>query len=353
MRIDGQNSNPSLYRASASPLAPTVAKQAGNLTTIAPFTSISRPQAPATGFSQKLGTFLTQLQTITSNFKTASAATQQRVAADKANGVGVLQGARAYSSEVLGGLQALGAGKSVGALGGSASGALGAASGWAGTVGAVGNLVSLFSAGDNVKPGQAALSGAVNGAYIGTQILPGWGTAIGAVVGGIAGFASSYFGSGKSKDQKARDQVREGLLQAGVIDAKYSLTLANGEKFDIGKDGGAKLKNTDGTERRMYEVDMTNPLTAQAIGFANPLAQLVSGGDKKLATAFAGYFANAAISNASSPEDVRQNMLAIFSKFKASPEQTLGALQQLGNAGKITAKEYAAYANGMSTMMRG
>lgn len=38
---------------------------------------------------------------------------------------------------------------------------------------------------------QSALSGAVAGATVGTAVMPGWGTAIGAVVGGVAG----YFGS--------------------------------------------------------------------------------------------------------------------------------------------------------------
>jgi hypothetical protein len=359
MRIDGQTNAPSLFQGSSSTKASSFTKATANFNTLAPFSATApapgkspAPQTPGSGFIQNVSSLITQLQSVATNFQTASASTQQRVALDKGNGRGVLENARAYTSEVVGGLQALGAAKSAGGfLGGGASGALGAASGWTGTINAVGNLVSLFSAGDNVKPGSAALSGAVNGAYIGTQILPGWGTAIGAVVGGIAGFASSYFGSGKSEDQKARDQVRAGLQQAGVIDEKYNLTLANGEKFDIGKDGGAKLQNVDGTERRMYEVDMGNPLMGQAIGFANPLAQLVSGGDKKLASSFAGYFANAAISNAKTPEDVRQNMLTIFSKFNASPEQTMAALQQLGSAGKITGEEFAAFANGMRTMM--
>jgi len=297
-------------------------------------------QPGSNGFGSKLAALVEQFRNLGTSFQTASAATQQRVTADKANGVGVLEGAKAYSAEILGGLKAAGIGGSGGA------GALGAAGAWSGTIGAVGNLVGIFSAGDNIKPKDAAIGGAVNGAYIGTQILPGWGTAIGAVVGGIAGFASSYFGSGKSKDQKARDQVRGALQQAGVIDEKYCLTLANGSKFDIGKDGGAKLTNMDGSERRMYEVDLNNPLSAQAVGLANPLAHLVSGGDKKLATAFTGYFTNAAMSNAASPDDVRQNMLAIFSKFNIGPEQVMGALQQLGSAGKITTEEYGAFARG-------
>lgn len=39
--------------------------------------------------------------------------------------------------------------------------------------------------------GQSALGGAMAGAAVGTQVKPGWGTAIGAVVGGVAGYLSN------------------------------------------------------------------------------------------------------------------------------------------------------------------
>lgn len=39
--------------------------------------------------------------------------------------------------------------------------------------------------------GKAFVSGAASGASVGTSILPGWGTAVGAVIGGILGMASS------------------------------------------------------------------------------------------------------------------------------------------------------------------
>lgn len=36
-----------------------------------------------------------------------------------------------------------------------------------------------------------AMSGAASGAMMGSQIMPGWGTAIGAVAGGLIGWASA------------------------------------------------------------------------------------------------------------------------------------------------------------------
>lgn len=50
----------------------------------------------------------------------------------------------------------------------------------------------------------AALSGAASGAAAGTAILPGWGTAIGAVVGGIGGLLS---GSGTADAQSAQNKA--------------------------------------------------------------------------------------------------------------------------------------------------
>lgn len=51
-------------------------------------------------------------------------------------------------------------------------------------IGAIGGMSQGSQAG-------GALSGAAGGASIGTSIYPGWGTAVGAVVGGAAGYLSS------------------------------------------------------------------------------------------------------------------------------------------------------------------
>jgi len=51
--------------------------------------------------------------------------------------------------------------------------------------------------------GSAALSGAASGAATGTAIMPGWGTAIGAVVGGVGGYLSA---SGTADAQSAQNK---------------------------------------------------------------------------------------------------------------------------------------------------
>ncbi len=201
-------------------------------------------------------------------------------------------------------------------------------------------------------PAMGAMRGATAGAYIGS-IIPGVGTLIGGAIGGVAGAISGLFHSGKHKNQIQRDQVREFLRNAQIIDSDNSLQLANGERFDIGKDGGARYLGLDGVERRPYVTDPSNPLTAEAIGLVNPLAIILTGGDPGLSSAFAGYFSNAIVSNAQDLEGVRQNALAIFSKFQVTPEQLIAGLENLTASGKIPPEDFAAYANGVRTLLEG
>lgn len=64
--------------------------------------------------------------------------------------------------------------------------------------------------------GTGALKGAAGGAATGTAILPGWGTAIGAGVGGLLG----YFGGDDGEDQKKQlDQYRLQILGRGIPQA--------------------------------------------------------------------------------------------------------------------------------------
>lgn len=88
--------------------------------------------------------------------------------------------------------------------------------------------------------------GAATGAGIGTAILPGIGTAIGAAVGALAGYAGSKFGSSKNKAQTMRDAIRSGLKDNKILDDQYMGTLADGSKYDFGKDGSTlKWKEID------------------------------------------------------------------------------------------------------------
>ncbi|MCB0340182.1 MAG: hypothetical protein KDD53_11290, partial [Bdellovibrionales bacterium] len=172
-------------------------------------------------------------------------------------------------------------------------------------------------------PAGGAVNGATVGAQIGSMINPGIGTVIGGAIGGVVGGILGMFKKGKHKDQVARDQVRSALQQSGILDKDWTLGLADGSRYNIGLDGGHRYKNLDGTERRAYEIDSSNPLAGQVIGWANPLIEVVTGGDEKLRSDFVGYITNAALSNAADLEQAKQNMLSIYSQFGIAPEQIM------------------------------
>jgi hypothetical protein len=121
------------------------------------------------------------------------------------------------------------------------------------------------------------------------------------------------FTSGKGKDQQYRDYFRDvgadpklGSFLQKNEKGSHELTLADGSKFDIGKDGGAKLKNygtnIDGkTERQYSDVDWSNPQANEIVAIANPLSVLIfrSSEGKRMV----GHLSNAISSN--NPTDLK------------------------------------------------
>src|ERR1043166_5100527 len=83
---------------------------------------------------------------------------------------------------------------------GSASGAIGNAAGYAAIPLSLYNEVKSWESGNT---GADALGGAGTGAAIGTMVLPGIGTALGALLGGAAGALSSVFGNGRVDPENA------------------------------------------------------------------------------------------------------------------------------------------------------
>lgn len=182
---------------------------------------------------------------------------------------------------------------------------------------------------------------------------------LGVSTGGLSELARPFLGNiggGKGKDQTGRDQIRGNLQSGGLLDDNYNITLADGSKFNIGQDGGAKLTNTDGSTRPVYNTDPGNPLATNAIAWANPLAEMLTGGDPKKRSDFAGYFANAALSNAKNENDVKANIQAFYQNSGLTKEGAQAQLQSLLSAGKIdqqTSDVYQASINQMNLPSEG
>lgn len=136
--------------------------------------------------------------------------------------------------------------------------------------------------------------------------------------------------SGKDKDQQMRDMIRKDFRNSDFTDKNHALTLADGSKFDIGKDGGSKA----------YNVDFEREGAGEAVGLVNPLAKLMTRGNKKLQNDFAGYFANAAMSSG----DKKANARALYEKAGFDQRKAYDELNQLG----LEEEELRAYHNAIN-----
>lgn len=196
-------------------------------------------------------------------------------------------------------------------------------------------------------------TGAGAGAAIGNTVAGPPGAAIGATIGAITGAITGMIGAshtGKDKDQLRRDAVRDILQDSKMIDDNYNLTLADGTKFDIGKDGHAK--NFDGSGYA-YQVARENPFSVQAVAWADALTYTLFGRERKLATDFTGYFANAAMSNAKDIETVRANMLSLIEQAGLTRQQMEEALKKYLEHGDISKEEFDAMVNSIGTLFDG
>lgn len=194
-------------------------------------------------------------------------------------------------------------------------------------------------------PAAGASSGLALGASIGTLIAPGVGTALGAGIGTVIGGLIGCITSGKHRDQKARDSVREELVRLGVLDSNYTIPLADGSLFDLGKDGGARAELGG---RRPFEVDFSNPLAQYAVGWMSPIIALLSPSNRKIKDDFTGYFANAALQNAKDLQDVRNNINSFLPRFGLTNESLKNGIQYLAQSHLVDADTAHAWISGIA-----
>lgn len=204
-----------------------------------------------------------------------------------------------------------------------------------------------------------ATAGAGAGAITGAIMGASYGGPIGAAIGAVVGIAASYITAGKHEDQKKRDAVRAAMVEQGMITPDFQLQLADlntdgqPEYFNIGLDGGAREGYDFSGGRRPHEINTEHAYSVQATGWANPLAVVLANGDAKLTSNFAGYFANASMSNTDDIEGVRANMLQIMKDLKMTKGAAEASLGKLLNEGKIDKPHYDAYMASLNVMFSG
>lgn len=162
------------------------------------------------------------------------------------------------------------------------------------------------------------------------------------------------FGSAKHQDQIMRDRIRTHLEKLGMattIDGSHHVKLADGSFYNIGLDGSTTIPNLAEGQRRPYNTDPTNPLVPQVVGWLNPLAVVLTGGEQKTMNDLSGYLVNAVLSNVETLEGAKQNIMAVLETSGLSPREMTGLLADLLSKQKITEAEYDAYLNGYASLL--
>lgn len=114
--------------------------------------------------------------------------------------------------------------------------------------------------------------------------------------------------TGKSDEQQTRDDFRSAAKNLGIVGDDYNLKFSDGSAFDIGKDGGARLKNTAGKERNYFDVDWDNPLAASNVGRVQDLLNKKFGEAKNLGEQRTGTFVNAVTNEAKDQATVEKRI---------------------------------------------
>lgn len=187
--------------------------------------------------------------------------------------------------------------------------------------------------------------GAAAGASIGALGGP-IGMAIGAGVGALAGYAGSKFGSSKKKPQVMRDAIRGTLQKGGILDENYQGTLADGSKYDFGKDGSTlKWSNIDKIAK-----DQPTAWNA-AVPAADALAASYGFVGQK-ASDLAAWYAKGAVSNAGNDGNVAlQNMQHFAKQQGITLDGVRGKLDEALKDQRITQDKYNYYLNGAQQLL--
>lgn len=222
--------------------------------------------------------------------------------------------------------------------------------------GAIGGAAS----GAAIGGGAAVLGAMASGAAVGSYV-PVVGTIVGAAVGALVGVAIGNTGTGKNTGQIMRDSWRGGMEESGLaekINGSHHVTLADGSKYDIGRDGGTTLQNVgeniDGRDvRHTYDVDWSNQVAVDSIPDAHLFALATGldptgGAGHDLFNRATAQALNAATSNASSKEEAAANIKAMMRDI--DPRHLAMRVETLKAQELLTDQEASVYLNRINKM---
>lgn len=154
-----------------------------------------------------------------------------------------------------------------------------------------------------------ALAGGAIGAGLGSLMALGaFAGPMGMLVGAAAGLIMAKTASGKGKAQVMRDGIRKVMKEQGIVDENYMGTLADGTKYDFGKDGSTlKWKN-------VMKVAEENPDAWKGVGGLTDALATAYGFVGQKASDIAVWYAKAAVSNANNDPEIAKANARYFAK---------------------------------------
>lgn len=148
-----------------------------------------------------------------------------------------------------------------------------------------------------------ALAGGAIGLGVGSLMAAGMALGpMGMLIGAGVGLIMAKTASGKGKAQVTRDAIRATMKEQGILDDSYQGTLADGTKYDFGKDGSTlKWKN-------VMKVSEQNPEAWKGVTPLTDALGVAYGFVGQKASDIGVWYAKAAVSNANNdPEVAKRN----------------------------------------------
>lgn len=181
--------------------------------------------------------------------------------------------------------------------------------------------------------GGLALAGLTGGLSIPLSLLTGG--ALGGILGGV-------IGGGPNPRQIQRRGVRDKLRATPLANDQFK---KHGLGF-IGV-GGKPIEIGD------HEVDMKNPLAAQAIAYMDPIAEYMAGGDTSKREDVGAMFGNAILQNATTPGELRANALKLANQLGYRFDDIMNGLNTLKGQGVLDDDRYNIYLHNMGLLKEG
>lgn len=236
--------------------------------------------------------------------------------------------------------------------------------GWGGAASAIGAVGTTVANTGRPSVGLGALSGAASGAGYGAILGP-WGMAAGAVIGGIAGAASS--GTKRSQYDEMMENTQTGKLKAatsfggdiGEFEHGGNVEGEEGELVPIQTEKGEKIVTVDGSifntkstkfHKQMDSDEITDILVANSYVASNHKSQRIS--KTTAEKLILGYDTITYDEEGNSSKPTERNLGEMFRKNKMTPAEVLNVVKKTFPTAEVPFDSFSKKSNKLNLKSR-